>query len=324
MRTSGACAHPAARQGERSYYPALEGLFRRGRSHAQAQGVLRSGTGGSGGRPSRLCPLHGTAGAEGRPRPGQVPERGVVEVKGVGDDAWVTAESDQVSRYWDRYRLVLVTNLRDFVLVGTDGTGSPAKLETLRLAEDADDFWSKVEKPRAFSQEVGACPRRIPCPGALAPGRLGRAEGLGVAVGFLRPRRLGPRRGGGRGSFACRRPVGPGGGARNSVRGRARGSVLPFHSDPDVVLRRLLRMGTVVPRRAEEERSAVRGPPQRAAVQVARGILAPAGTGAPSAVPAVVRPGRAAVFWPCRGVGLDIGGTRPCRPSRVFLAIQRR
>ena len=92
----------------------------------------------------------------GRPREGQVPERGVVEVKGVEDDAWLTANSDQVSRYWGRYRLVLVTNTRDFVLVGTDGTGSPAKLETLRLAEDADDFWNKVEKPRAFAREVGA------------------------------------------------------------------------------------------------------------------------------------------------------------------------
>ncbi len=70
--------------------------------------------------------------------------------------AWLTTKSKQVSRYWGRYRLVLVTNLRDFVLVGTDGTGSPAKLETLRLAEDADDFWNKVEKPRAFAREVGA------------------------------------------------------------------------------------------------------------------------------------------------------------------------
>ena len=85
-----------------------------------------------------------------------MPERGVVEVKGVGDDAWLTAGSDQVSRYWDRYRLVLVTNLRDFVLVGADGVGGPAKLETFRLADDADDFWRKVETPRAFARKVGA------------------------------------------------------------------------------------------------------------------------------------------------------------------------
>ena len=64
------------------------------------------------------------------------------------DDACVTAESDQVSRYWGRYRLVLVTNTRDFVLVGTDGSGDPAKLETFRLAESTDDFWRRLAKPR--------------------------------------------------------------------------------------------------------------------------------------------------------------------------------
>ena len=92
----------------------------------------------------------------GRPREGQVPERGVVEVKGVEDDAWLTVKSDQVSRYWGRYRLVLITNLRDFVLVGANASGDPAKLETFRLAENADDFWRKLEKPRALAREVGA------------------------------------------------------------------------------------------------------------------------------------------------------------------------
>ena len=92
----------------------------------------------------------------GRPREGHVPERGVVEVKGVEDDAWLTSESDQVSRYWGRYHLVLVTNTRDFVLVGTDGSGDPAKLETFRLAESTDDFWRRLEKPRAFARDVGA------------------------------------------------------------------------------------------------------------------------------------------------------------------------
>ena len=92
----------------------------------------------------------------GRPRKGQVPERGVVEVKPVEDDAWLTVKGDQVSRYWGRYRLVLVTNLRDFVLVGEDAEGRPAKLETFRLAASAEDFWRKLEKPRTFASEVGA------------------------------------------------------------------------------------------------------------------------------------------------------------------------
>ena len=93
---------------------------------------------------------------KGRPRKGQTPERGVVEVKAVDDEAWLTAAGDQVGRYWGRYRLVLVTNLRDFVLVGEDAEGRPAKLETFRLAGSADDFWRKLEKPRSFAGEIGA------------------------------------------------------------------------------------------------------------------------------------------------------------------------
>ena len=93
---------------------------------------------------------------KGQPGQGQVPERGVVEVKSVGDDAWLTADGDQASRYWSRYRLVLVTNTRDFVLLGEDAVGRPAKLETFRLAENAETFGRRLEKPRAFAREVGA------------------------------------------------------------------------------------------------------------------------------------------------------------------------
>ena len=91
-----------------------------------------------------------------RPREGQTPERGVVEVKAVGDDAWLTVAGDQVSRYRGRYRLVLVTNTRDFVLVGEDATGRPARLETFRLTADVEAFEHRLAKPRAFARDVGA------------------------------------------------------------------------------------------------------------------------------------------------------------------------
>ena len=93
---------------------------------------------------------------KGAPREGQTPERGVVEVKPPGDDAWLTAASGQASRYWERYRLVLVTNARDFVLVGEDADGKPVTLETLRLAGSEDEFLARLEKPRAFAGEAGA------------------------------------------------------------------------------------------------------------------------------------------------------------------------
>ena len=92
----------------------------------------------------------------GQPREGQIPECGVVEVKPADDDAWLTAASDQVSRYWGRYRLVLVTNTRDFVLLGEDAEGRPAKLETFRLAAGAEEFDRLLEKPRVLARRVGA------------------------------------------------------------------------------------------------------------------------------------------------------------------------
>ncbi len=92
----------------------------------------------------------------GEPREGQIPERGVIEVKPPGDDAWLTAAGDQVSRYRDRYRLVLVTNTRDFLLLGEDAAGRPAKLETFRLADSAEAFEHLLETPRKFARDRAA------------------------------------------------------------------------------------------------------------------------------------------------------------------------
>ena len=141
--------------GERSYYPPLNNLL-------DAVGATL--------RPRVFCvgelaqqgaghPDFGLYAARqvqrGRPREGQLPECGVVEVKPAGDDAWLTAEGAQVSKYWSRYRLVLVTNTRDFVLLGEDAAGNPTRLETFRLARTQDEFESRLETPRAFARDVG-------------------------------------------------------------------------------------------------------------------------------------------------------------------------
>ena len=157
---------------------------------------------------------------KGRPREGQVPERGVVEVKAVGDDAWLTAEGKQVSRYWGRYRLVLVTNTRDFVLVGEDAAGRTAKLETFRLAKSADDFQRGLEKPRSFAREVGAGLGEYLSRRAVAPGGAGRAEGSGLAARLLCPRWTGAGRGGGRCAFIDGGAFGAGRSPGRPLRGR--------------------------------------------------------------------------------------------------------
>jgi len=94
--------------------------------------------------------------ADAEPLPGQKPERGAIEVKPTSDDAWVVADSRQVTRYWNEYRQVLVTNYRDFVLVGRDDRGKPVKLETIRLAADETEFWRRISHPRAFAKTHGA------------------------------------------------------------------------------------------------------------------------------------------------------------------------
>ena len=93
---------------------------------------------------------------KGRPRQGQTPERGVVEVKSPSENMGASQIRGQVVRYMDRYGLVLATNLREFELVGTDGAGGEAVLESFCLAGTEEEFWRKLEKPRAFAHEVGA------------------------------------------------------------------------------------------------------------------------------------------------------------------------
>ncbi len=51
---------------------------------------------------------------------------------------------------------MLVTNTREFLLLGEDADGNPAKLETFRLADSEDEFTDLIQKPRAFARKVGA------------------------------------------------------------------------------------------------------------------------------------------------------------------------
>ena len=142
--------------GERSYYGPLENLLNAVGNTLKPK-VLCVGELADQGAGHPDFGLYAAKQAQkGQPKEDQVPERGVVEVKSANDDAWLTAESAQVSRYWERYRLVLVTNTRDFVLVGEDPAGQPATLEAFRLAETAEDFAQRLEHPRAFARTVGA------------------------------------------------------------------------------------------------------------------------------------------------------------------------
>ena len=141
--------------GELSYYPPLNNLLNAvgGSLRPRVYCVSQLAQQGAGHPDFGLYAARQVS--KGQPKQGQTPEAGVVEVKPASDDAWLTADSAQVSRYWERYRLVLVTNTRDFVLLGEDAQGNPAKLETFRLADSAADFEAKLQHPRAFANSVG-------------------------------------------------------------------------------------------------------------------------------------------------------------------------
>jgi hypothetical protein len=48
----------------------------------------------------------------GEPLPGAIPARGVIEVKPASNDAWLTADGEQVSRYWGKYRDGLLSEIQ--------------------------------------------------------------------------------------------------------------------------------------------------------------------------------------------------------------------
>ncbi len=89
----------------------------------------------------------------GSPLPNQPPARGAVEAKAPSEDVRAIAASAQVGKYLARYNQVLVTNLREFLLIGRDAAGSPLPPEGYSLAGSEIIFWSA--NPRTLAREQG-------------------------------------------------------------------------------------------------------------------------------------------------------------------------
>lgn len=140
---------------ETAYYPALHTLFERIGSSLSPKVLTLSQLANTGAG----SPDYGLFAAnqiqKGEPRAGQMPERGVVEVKPVGDDTMFKSTPAQLTKYFDAYGLVLVTNLRSFQLVGRGVGGQATRLETFTLSESAADFWTLVQSPAVSAQSVG-------------------------------------------------------------------------------------------------------------------------------------------------------------------------
>ena len=140
---------------ETAYYPALSTLFERIGASLSPKVLALSQLANTGAGSPDFGLFAANQIQKGEPRKGQMPERGVVEVKAVADDSLFNSTPAQLSKYFDAYRLVLVTNLRAFQLVGEDLSGSAARLEVFSLADNVADFWALVQTPAASAKTVG-------------------------------------------------------------------------------------------------------------------------------------------------------------------------
>lgn len=140
---------------ERSYYPALAELLNALGQDLKPKVICLSDLGNTGAGHPDFGLFAANQVQKGEPRKGQMPERGVIEMKGVADETWLTAASDQVSKYFGAYRLVIVSNVRDFLIVGEGPDGKATKLEGFRLAPDSKTFWDIVATPRKSAENFG-------------------------------------------------------------------------------------------------------------------------------------------------------------------------
>lgn len=140
---------------ERSYYPALADLLNSIGHDLKPRVLCISDLANSGAGHPDFGLYAANQVQKGEPRKGQLPERGVIELKGVADDTWLTADTKQVSKYFGAYRLVIVSNLRDFLIIGEGPTGEATKLEGFRLAPNAKAFWDMVATPRKSAEHIG-------------------------------------------------------------------------------------------------------------------------------------------------------------------------
>jgi hypothetical protein len=85
---------------------------------------------------------------------GQTPSRGVIECKPPKKDVVTITDTEQVSKYWDRYNQVLVTNYREFALIGRDGD-KPVRHEFYRLAASEKEFWNLASHPESAVKAHG-------------------------------------------------------------------------------------------------------------------------------------------------------------------------
>ncbi|HEX8072373.1 MAG TPA: type ISP restriction/modification enzyme [Pyrinomonadaceae bacterium] len=141
---------------ETSYYPALVALLNEigGTLKPKVRCVLNPRNQGAGIPDGGLYEATQFQRATGEPATDALPARGCIEVKGTGAEVERVAASAQVQTYLRKYRQVLVTNYRSFLLLAYDEHGRPVTLERYDLAASEAEFWAAA--PHALAQRHGA------------------------------------------------------------------------------------------------------------------------------------------------------------------------
>ncbi len=94
--------------------------------------------------------------ADAAPKTGQLPSRGAIEAKGTKPHVRAIAASQQVKDYLKTYGIVIVSNLREFLIVERGPNGLPLEREAFALADDERDFWQhRAAHPRGTAQLKG-------------------------------------------------------------------------------------------------------------------------------------------------------------------------
>jgi hypothetical protein len=150
---------------ETSYYPALSNLFNAvGKTlKPKVRCVINLSNQGAG------IPDGGLFTADqfqrqgdGLPAPGQFPARGAIEVKGTKRNVHDIAKDEQVAGgknkpgYLHTYGIVIVSNLREFVIVKRGPSGEAQEHESFALADNEQDFWQQTAaRPHATAKAKG-------------------------------------------------------------------------------------------------------------------------------------------------------------------------
>lgn len=142
---------------ETSYYPYLANLLNAlGKAlKPRVRCIIHPHSIGAGLPDGALITTDQKSGADDPLAEGLIPARGVIEIKSPEEDAEGIASSEQVKKYVSKYGLVLVTNLRQFVIVARVG-GQPKQLEAFTIAPSDKAFWKAVANPKKLTESLGA------------------------------------------------------------------------------------------------------------------------------------------------------------------------